>query len=309
MLALIGNTPLVSLQSLIPCDCEIYGKVEYLNPGGSVKDRIAVALVLDAEERNLLKPGGTIVEPTSGNTGAALAMVAAVRGYRCVLVTPEKTSPEKVAAMRAYGAQVVVAPNVPHDDARHYTKVASRIAAETGAYMPDQYANPVNALTCEKTIGAEIWRQTDGKVTHVVAGLGTGGTACGVARALKGQKQSVTIVGVEPAGSVYSGGAPKAFEIEGIGRHYLPKSLDMALIDRVETVSDHEAFEMARRAARESGLLLGGSSGAALVGASRVCAQVRRGACIVVILPDSGRAYLSKIFNDQYLANITSTEP
>ncbi|HET9097390.1 MAG TPA: cysteine synthase family protein [Candidatus Baltobacteraceae bacterium] len=306
MLGLIGNTPLVSLQPLIPCDCRIFGKVEFLNPGGSVKDRIAVALVLDAEERNVLKPGGTIVEPTSGNTGASLAMVAAVRGYRCILVTPEKTSAEKVAAMRAYGAQVIVAPNVPVDDSRHYTRVASRIAAETGAYMPDQYANPVNALTCEKTIGAEIWQQTGGKVTHVVAGLGTGGTACGVARALKSRKESATIVGVEPVGSVYSGAAAKAFEVEGIGRHYVPASLDMSLIDRVEIVSDLEAFEMARRAAREAGLLVGGSSGAALVGAARVCAQARQDAYIVVILPDSGRAYLSKIFNDEYLAKIAS---
>ncbi len=294
---LIGETPLVSLRTLIvQPDVACYGKVEYFNPSGSVKDRIAVALLDDAERRGLLAPGATVIEPSSGNTGTALAMACAIRSYTCVIVTPEKTSAEKVATMRAYGAQVVVAPNVAREDPRHYTRVAARLAAETpGAYMPDQYSNPVNALACRQ-IGREIWRQTRGRVTHVVAGLGTGGTACGIAAALKGEDPAITVVGVEPGGSIYGGGEPRPFAIEGIGRHYIPESLDLSLIDTIENVEDDEAFAMTRRVAREAGLLIGGSSGAALVASARVARRARPGSVVVAMLPDSGRAYLSKIF-------------
>ncbi len=292
---LVGNTPLVSLRKLIDVPgVEVYGKVEYLNPGGSVKDRIAVAMLDDAERRGLLRPGGTVVEPSSGNTGTSLAMLCALRGYRCIITTPEKTSQEKVATMRAYGAEVLVSPNVGVDDERHYTRVAADLAARTpGAYMPDQYSNPVNALACE-AIGEEIWTQTNAAVTHVVAGLGTGGTACGTANALKRRDARIAVVGVEPEGSVYGGGEPRPFAIEGIGRHYVPKSLDLCAIDTIETVADADAFATARRAAHEAGLLVGGSSGAAIAAAERLAGRLAPPALIVVILPDSGRSYLSK---------------
>jgi cystathionine beta-synthase len=304
VLEVVGNTPLVRLQRTIDfARVSVLVKLEYLNPAGSIKDRIAVAMIDDAEHRGLLRPGGTIIEPTSGNTGASLAMVAAIRGYRCIVVTPEKTSTEKVATMRAYGAQVIVTPNAPENDPRAYTNVASRLAHEIdGAYMPDQYSNPVNPAACERTIGAEIWEQTRGLVTHLVAGMGTGGTICGIARALKERNPDVMVIGVDPVGSVYSGGEAKPYLVEGIGRHYFPKTLDMSVIDSVERVSDREAFEMARRVAREEGLLVGGSSGAALVGVTRVLHRVTDPtAVIVAVLPDSGRAYLSKIFNDEWL--------
>lgn len=304
VLQVVGNTPLVRLQRIVDsARVAVLVKLEYLNPTGSIKDRIAVAMIDDAEQRGLLRPGGTIVEPTSGNTGASLAMVASIRGYRCIVVTPEKTSAEKVATMRAYGAQVVVTPNASETDARAYTNVASRLASEIeGAYMPDQYSNPVNPAACERTIGAEIWNQTRGRVSHLVAGMGTGGTICGIARALKKRNPDIVIVGVDPIGSVYSGGEAKPYLVEGIGRHYFPKTLDMRVIDLIERVSDREAFDMVRRVSREEGLLVGGSSGAALVGAARLAQRVRDpSAVIVAVLPDSGRAYLSKIFNDEWL--------
>ena len=307
-LEVIGNTPLIRLRRVAgDASVCVLVKLEYLNPAGSIKDRIAVAMIDDAERRGLLKPGGTIIEPTSGNTGASLAMVAAIRGYRCIVVTPEKTSAEKVATMRAYGATVIVTPNASEDDPRAYTNVASRLARETcGAYMPDQYSNPANPAACKHTIGAEIWRQTRGRVTHLVAGMGTGGTICGIARALKERKPGVVVTGVDPIGSVYSGGEAKPYLVEGIGRHYFPKTLDMSVIDAIERVSDREAFEMARRIAREEGLLVGGSSGAALVAATRVAQRVvDSGALVVAVLPDSGRAYLSKIFNDEWLNNVS----
>jgi cystathionine beta-synthase len=303
----IGGTPLVRLHRLAKgIGARVFVKPEYLNPSGSVKDRIAIALIEDAEQRGLLKPGGTIIEPTSGNTGASLAMIAAIRGYKCVVVTPEKTSSEKVATMRAYGAEVVIAPNASEDDPRAYTNVAARMAREIpGAYMPDQYSNPLNPLACQRTIGIEIWEQTRGRVTHFVAGIGTGGTVCGIARALKQRNPKIQVIGVDPIGSVYSGGEPKPYAVEGIGRHYFPKTLDMSVIDSVERVSDREAFLMARRAAHEEGLLVGGSSGAALVGALRVARSLSDPSTVlVVVLPDSGRAYLTKIFNDDFVATL-----
>lgn len=299
----VGETPLVRIGRILGgARTLVLAKLEYLNPGGSIKDRIAVAMVEHAERAGLLRPGGTIVEPTSGNTGAALAMVAAIRGYRCVLVVPEKTSAEKVATMRAFGAEVVVVPDVPAGSPQAYTAVAARIARETpGAYMPDQYVNPVNPLAHERTTGLEIWRQTAGRVTHVVAGLGTGGTLCGIARALKARNPRVCAAGVDPVGSVYSGGLPGPFAIEGIGRHYIPPTLDLRVIDRMERVDDREAFAMARRAAAEEGLLVGGSSGAALVAAARIARELDGDGLVVVVLPDSGRAYYSKLFDAEWL--------
>ncbi|HXP93249.1 MAG TPA: pyridoxal-phosphate dependent enzyme [Candidatus Binatia bacterium] len=299
----VGKTPLVRVRRVAgELPALVLAKLEYLNPGGSTKDRIAVAMIEHAERSGLLRPGGTIVEPTSGNTGTALAMAAAIRGYRCILVVPEKTSSEKITTMRAFGAEVVVAPPVTAGSPQAYTAIAARIVREIpGAYMPDQYVNPVNPLAHERTTGVEIWDQTAGKVTHVVAGIGTGGTICGIARALKARNPRVCIVGADPVGSIYSGGMPDDIVTEGIGRHYLPKTLDLRLIDRMERVSDREAFAMARRAAREEGLLVGGSSGAALVATARVARELGAEAVVVVILPDSARAYYSKMFDDAWM--------
>jgi cystathionine beta-synthase len=299
----VGGTPLVRLNRIIANKQPlVLAKLEYLNPGGSIKDRIALALIAEGERSGKLRRGGTIVEPTSGNTGAALAMAAAVRGYRCILTVPEKTSSEKIAVLRAYGAEVVVAPPVPANSPEAYTALAARIARELpGAFMPDQYHNPANPRAHERWTGVEIWEQTRGCVTHVVAGMGTGGTICGIARALKGRSAAITIVGVDPVGSIYSGGMPEPYAVEGIGRHYLPATLDLGVIDRIERVSDRDAFAMARRAAREEGILAGGSAGATLVAATRITATLGEDAVVVVILPDSGHAYLSKIFNDTWL--------
>jgi cystathionine beta-synthase len=296
----IGKTPMVQLNRIMDGAAPlVLAKLEDRNPGGSAKDRIAVAMIDDAERRGMLAPGGTIVEPTSGNTGAALAMVAAVRGYACILVVPEKTSKEKVDVMRAYGAEVIVAPNVPRESPEHYTQVAARIARETpGAYLPDQYANAINPLAHEQTTGVEVWEQTAGRITHLVAGIGTGGTICGVSRALKARNAGVMVIGVDPIGSIYSGGEPGPYALEGIGRHYFPPTLDLDAIDRIERVSDAEAFAMTRRAAREEGLLVGGSCGATLVAAHRLAHELDGDAVIVAILMDSGRAYLSKIFDE-----------
>lgn len=299
----IGGTPLIrvrrALGSVRPL---VLLKMECANPSGSAKDRIAVAMIDAAERAGKLLPGGTIVEPTSGNTGAAIAVVAAVRGYRCILTVPAKTSAEKVAVLRAYGAEVIVAACVPKSSPDHYTNVAARLAREmSAAYMPDQYRNPLNPAAHERATGEEIWRQTDGRVTHFVAGVGTGGTICGVARALKARNAEVTIVGADPVGSVYSGGDAAAYETEGIGRDYVPETLDRSVIDRFERVDDARAFAMSRRIARSDGLLVGGSTGAALVAAERVARELGEDAVVVVLAADSGRAYLSKIFNDAWM--------
>jgi cystathionine beta-synthase len=300
----IGGTPLVRLNRLTAgARALTLAKLEFLNPGGSIKDRMAVAMIEHAERAGLLAPGGTIVEPTSGNTGAALAMVAAIRGYRCILTVPEKTSAEKIAVLRAYGADVRIAPNVAADSPESYTALAARITRDIpGAYSPNQYANPINPLAHEQLTGAEIWDQTRGAITHLIAGIGTGGTICGIARALKARNPAIRIIGVDAIGSIYSGGMPAPYAIEGIGRHYLPATLDLSMIDRIERVGDRDAFAMARRAAREEGLLAGGSSGAALVATARVARELDANAVVVTILPDSGRGYLSKIFNDDWMA-------
>src|SRR5690348_15757405 len=306
ILDLVGNTPLARLPKLIAAEgirCDLLAKVELVNPGGSVKDRIAITMIDAAEKAGLLKPGGTIVEPTSGNTGAGLAIVAAQRGYRCIFVLSDKMSDEKAALLRAYGAEVVVCPTaVPPEDPRSYYSTAERLVRETpGAFRPDQYSNPANPLAHEMTTGPEIWTQTDGRVTHFVAGIGTGGTISGVARYLKRQNPAVQIIGADPEGSVYSGGSGRPYLTEGVGEDFWPTTFDPSLVDRVVMVSDADAFGTARRVTREEGLLIGGSCGTAVHAALEVGRELGPDAVVVVLLPDSGRNYLSKVFNDQWM--------
>jgi cystathionine beta-synthase len=306
ILDLVGNTPLVRLSRLIEAErlrCDLLAKVEITNPGGSVKDRVAVAMIDAAEEAGLLKPGGTIVEPTSGNTGAGLAIVAAQRGYHCIFVMSDKMSNEKVALLRSYGAEVVVCPTaVPPEDPRSYYSTAERLVRETpDSFRPDQYSNPANPLAHERTTGPEIWNQTAGRVTHFVAGIGTGGTITGVARALKVQNPSIQIVGADPSGSVYSGGTGRPYLVEGVGEDFWPTTFDPKLVDRVIEVSDADSFLTARRVTREEGLLIGGSCGTAVHAALEVGRELGPDDVVVVLLPDSGRSYLSKIFDDQWM--------
>ena len=302
ILELIGDTPLVRLGRLFPGRV-VLGKLESLNPGGSTKDRVAVSLVDDAEATGRLLPGGHIVEPTSGNTGVGLAIVAARRGYRCTFTVPDKVAPEKIALLRAYGARVEVCPtNVPADDPRSYYSVAERIAAEDPAsFRPDQYSNPANPRAHVESTGPEIWKQTGGQVTHLVAGAGTGGTLGGIGRFLKSRNPHVEVVAADPVGSVYSGGAGDPYLVEGIGEDFWPANWDPNVVDGVETVTDAECFDWARRAAREEGLLLGGSCGAALAATHRVAQRSPEGSVIVVVLPDGGRGYLSKFYDDNWM--------
>ncbi len=303
-LAAIGHTPLVKLNKVTDgAACLVLAKVEYVNPGGSVKDRPAVAMLDAAERAGLLKPGGTIVEPTSGNTGSGLAMAAAIRGYRCILVMPDKMSKEKIDLLRAYGAEVVVTPsNVPADSAESYYGVANRLAAEIpGAFQPNQFHNHDNPDAHYHSTGPEIWEQTGGKITHLVAGIGTGGTISGTARFLKEKNPAITVVGADPEGSIYSGDTPRSYAVEGIGMNYLPETVDLKVIDEVVRVTDRESFLMARRITREEGLLVGGSSGTAAVAAAKLAQTLPKDAVVVVIFPDSGRGYMSKIFNDEWM--------
>ena len=320
---LVGNTPLVRLRSVtrgIP-GATVLAKVEYFNPGGSVKDRIALRMVAAAEASGDLKPGGTIVEPTSGNTGVGLAIVAAERGYRCVFVCPDKVAQDKISVLRAYGAEVVMCPGtVAPDHPDSYYSVARRIAAEIpGGWQPDQYANPGNPASHYATTGPEIWSQTDGTVTHFVAGIGTGGTITGTGRYLKEVSGgAVRVVGADPEGSVYSGGSGRPYLVEGVGEDIWPATYDPSVCDEIIAVSDAESFGMTRRLAREEALLTGGSSGLAVAAALRVAEAAQRvqggqgvqgghgvgpDAVIVVLLPDGGRGYLSKIFNDEWMAD------
>ncbi len=305
VLSLIGGTPMVRLRRVAEgLACPVVAKLETTNPGGSVKDRPAVAMIDEAERAGLLLPGGTIVEPTSGNTGVGLAIVAAQRGYSCVFVMTDKVAPEKVALLRAYGAEVVVCPvAVPPEDPASYYSVAERLTRETpGAFRPNQYFNPANPAAHEASTGPEIWRQTDGTVTHFVAGAGTGGTLTGVGRYLKSQNPGVRIIAADPEGSVYSGGSGRPYLVEGIGEDFWPPNYDKSIVDEVIAVSDRDSFLMARRVARQEGLLIGGSCGTAVAAALRVAERLTADDLVVVLIPDSGRGYLSKVFNDEWLA-------
>jgi cystathionine beta-synthase len=300
----VGRTPLVRLRRVIDGAAPlVLAKVEYVNPGGSVKDRPAVAMLLEAEERGLLRPGSTIVEATSGNTGTGLAMAAAIRGYRCILVMPDKMSKEKIDLLRAYGAEVVVTPTaVAADSPESYYNVATRLVAEIpGAFMPNQWHNHSNPEAHYRSTGPEIWEQTGGAITHFVSGIGTGGTISGTARYLKERNPAIHVVGADPEGSIYSGDTPKSYAVEGIGMSYLPETVDMRVIDEMVRVSDRESFLMTRRIVREEGLLVGGSSGTAVVAAAKLAKTLPAEAVVVVMMPDSGRGYMSKIFNDEWM--------
>jgi cystathionine beta-synthase len=306
LLDLVGNTPLVKLNRTVGDTASlVLAKVEYLNPGGSVKDRIAVRMVDAAEESGELKPGGTIVEPTSGNTGVGLALVAQQRGYHCIFVCPDKVSEDKRNVLKAYGAEVVVCPTaVPPEHPDSYYSVSDRLVRETeGAWKPDQYSNPNNPRSHYETTGPEIWKQTEGRITHFVTGMGTGGTITGVGRFLKEQNPDVVVVGADPAGSVYSGGTGRPYLVEGVGEDFWPETYDRSIADRIIEVSDADSFSMTRRLAREEGMLVGGSSGMAAFAAVQLAQELDDPeAVIVVLLPDSGRGYLTKVFSDDWLA-------
>jgi cystathionine beta-synthase len=304
---LIGNTPLVRLNrvtaGLAPT---VLAKVEYFNPGGSVKDRIAVRMIDAAEESGELKPGGTIIEPTSGNTGVGLALIAQQRGYHCIFVCPDKVSGDKVNTLRAYGAEVVVCPTaVAPEDPRSYYSVSDRLARETpGGWKPDQYANQNNPRSHYETTGPELWEQTEGRITYFVAGMGTGGTISGAGRYLKEKSGgAVQVIGADPEGSVYSGGTGRPYLVEGVGEDFWPSTYDPDICDEVVPVSDGDSFAMTRRLAREEGMLVGGSCGMAAAAALRVAARLGPDDVVVVLLPDGGRGYLSKIFSDKWMAD------
>jgi cystathionine beta-synthase len=305
LLDLVGNTPLVRLDRVgSDLACQLLGKLEMLNPGASVKDRAAIWMIEAAEREGLLRRGGTIVEPTSGNTGVGLAIVAARRGYRCVFTMPDKVAPEKIQLLRAYGAEVMVCPTtvVPeHPDS--YYSVARRITETTpGAFQPNQYANAANPAAHEATTGPEIWHQTAGRVTHFVAGIGTGGTISGVGRYLKTKNADIQVIGADPEGSVYSGGSGRPYLVEGIGEDFWPATYDASVVDRVVAVSDRESFLTARRTTRAEGILVGGSSGTAIWAALEVGRGLGPEAVVVVLLPDSGRGYLTKVYDDTWMA-------
>ena len=303
ILETVGCTPLIQLtkitQGLKPM---IFVKAEFLNPGGSVKDRPAVKMIEEAEKAGLLKPGGTIIEPTSGNTGVGLAQAAAVKGYRCILVMPDKMSDEKFSILKAYGAEVVKVPATATSSPESYNNVAQRLAAEIhGAFLPNQFQNPYNPEAHYISTGPEIWEDTCGKVTCFVAGVGTGGTISGTAKFLKEKNPKIQVIGIDPEGSIYSGDYSKSYKIEGIGEDFIPRNVIMSIIDRFERVSDKDAFETCRKLAKDEGILVGGSSGAAVCGALRVAKELKETDVMVIILPDTGRGYLSKIYSDKWM--------
>ena len=306
---LIGHTPLVRLNHVVPTGPDaplVLAKVEYFNPGGSVKDRIAEKMIDAAEASGELKPGGTIVEPTSGNTGIGLAIIAQQRGYHCIFVVPDKVSVAKQDALRAYGAEVVVCPAaVEPESPESYYSVSDRLARDTdGGWKPNQYSNPANPASHVETTGPEIWDQTDGRITHFVAGVGTGGTISGTGHYLKDVSDGrVRIVGADPVGSVYSGGDGRPYLVEGVGEDFWPTTYDRGVPDEIVAVPDADSFHMTRRLAREEALLVGGSCGMAVCAAAKVAAEAGPDDVIVVLLPDGGRGYLSTVFNDGWMSS------
>jgi cystathionine beta-synthase len=311
----IGNTPLVRLHRVAKdVPASVYVKLEYMNPGGSVKDRMALQIISDAEEKGILKKGSTIIECTgSGNTGIGLAMIAAVKGYKAIFTMPDKNSQEKINILKAYGTEVIVCPtNVSPNDPRSYYRVAERLAKEIpGAFFTRQYSNPSNPASHYFSTGPELWKQTNGKIDYFFAGMGTGGTISGIAKFLKEKKESVTVIGIDPVGSIYNDyfnsnkntEAAKTYLIEGIGEDFIPSAINFSFIDGVVQVSDKEAYQMSRRLAREEGILVGSSSGAAVAGALKFVKRnkLSRDTTVAVLLPDSGRSYLSKIFHDDWM--------
>jgi cystathionine beta-synthase len=305
ILQAVGHTPLVKLRRLTEgLSASVYVKVESLNPGGSVKDRVAIAMIAEAERRGWLRPGGTIIEATAGNTGVGLAMVAAVRGYRCIFVLPDKMSSEKILLLKAYGAEVVITPTgVAPDAPESYNGVADRLAREIpGAWRPNQFTNLANPEIHYRTTGPEIWEQTEGRVTVFVAGVGTGGTVSGVAKYLKERNPDIKIICADPEGSVLSGGTPRPWKVEGIGEDFVPKTFNSQLVDDWVRVGDGESFYIARALARREGMLLGGSTGTNVAAALRYARRLTSEHMVVTLGCDTGRNYLSKIFNDNWLA-------
>ncbi len=319
ILEAIGRTPLVKLNRVVgECKAPVYAKCDYLNPGGSVKDRVGIAMIEDAERKGLLKPDGTIVEDTSGNTGIGLALVAAVRGYRAVVTMTDKQAKEKVGALKALGTEVAICPaTVAPEDPRSLYSMAEKLTREIpNAYHPNQYQNPANPEIHYRTTGPEIWEDSEGRVTHFVCGMGTGGTITGIARYLKEKNPDVKIIGVDPVGSVLyeffhrgTVGKAEAYQVEGIGEDLFPATLDFSIIDDVLRVSDRESFLWARRLARMEGILAGGSAGSALAAAMRVVPSLAEKDFLVVFIPDTGNRYLSKLYDDEWMKENHYLEP